>query len=245
MLYPSSTLTNNAVKSQRHPIDNKSGLTQKSPKSLIYRTAKTPRTPRIRRACVSPINVIISSLNMEDKSLAPITSNSFTQELQTLGPEEVDLLLNVNSVSYSLKLEPRVTLLDALREKLGLMGTKKACDRGECGACTVLVDNRRINSCMTLAVMHIGALITTIEGLAKDGELHPMQTAFIIHDAFQCGYCTSGQIVSAVGMILEESPKSEAEIREKMSGNLCRCGAYPNIIAAIQDVLEEIEHAAI
>lgn len=125
------------------------------------------------------------------------------------------------------------------------MGTKKACDRGECGACTILVNGRRINSCMTLAVMHIGAEITTIEGLAQDGKLHPMQTAFITHDAFQCGYCTSGQIVSAVGMILEESPKSEAEIREKMSGNLCRCGAYPNIIAAIQDVLEEMSDAAI
>ncbi|MEH1766937.1 MAG: 2Fe-2S iron-sulfur cluster-binding protein [Nostoc sp.] len=168
-----------------------------------------------------------------------------TQELKILGLEEVELSLNVNNVSYTLKLEPRVTLLDAIREKLGLMGTKKACDRGECGACTVLVDNRRINSCMTLAVMHIGSKITTIEGLAQDGKLHPMQTAFITHDAFQCGYCTSGQIVSAVGMILEELPKSEVEIREKMSGNLCRCGAYPNIIAAIQDVLEETKNAAI
>jgi xanthine dehydrogenase YagT iron-sulfur-binding subunit len=182
---------------------------------------------------------------MEDNSLAPITSNSFTQELKILGSEEVELSLNVNNISYSVKLEPRVTLLDALREKLGLMGTKKACDRGECGACTVLVDNRRINSCMTLAVMHIDAKITTIEGLAEDGKLHPMQTAFITHDAFQCGYCTSGQIVSAVGMILDELPKTEAEIREKMSGNLCRCGAYPNIIAAIRDVLEEMEDAAI
>lgn len=182
---------------------------------------------------------------MEDKSLTPITSNSLPQEFQILGPKVVDLALNVNDISYSLRLEPRVTLLDALREHLGLMGTKKACDRGECGACTVLIDGRRINSCMTLAVMHIGASITTIEGLAKDGELHPMQTAFITHDAFQCGYCTSGQIVSAVGMILEELPKSEIEIQEKMSGNLCRCGAYPNIIAAIQDVLEEMEDAAI
>ncbi|MBW4675832.1 MAG: (2Fe-2S)-binding protein [Desmonostoc geniculatum HA4340-LM1] len=182
---------------------------------------------------------------MEDNSLAAITSNSVTQELKMLSSEEAELSLNVNNVSYSLKLEPRVTLLDALREKLGLMGTKKACDRGECGACTVLVNNRRINSCMTLAVMHIGAAITTIEGLAQDGKLHPLQTAFITHDAFQCGYCTSGQIVSAVGMILEEMPKSETEIREKMSGNLCRCGAYPNIIAAIQDVLEEMEDAAI
>ncbi|MBC6434223.1 (2Fe-2S)-binding protein [Nostoc sp. HG1] len=182
---------------------------------------------------------------MEDNFLAAIASNSLTQELKILGSEEVDLSLNVNNVSYTLKLEPRVTLLDALREKLGLMGTKKACDRGECGACTILVNGRRINSCMTLAVMHIGAEITTIEGLAQDGKLHPMQTAFITHDAFQCGYCTSGQIVSAVGMILEESPKSEAEIREQMSGNLCRCGAYPNIIAAIRDVLEEMSDAAI
>lgn len=182
---------------------------------------------------------------MEDKSLTLITSNSLPQELQTLGPEVVDLSLNINDVDYSLRLEPRVTLLDALREYLGLMGSKKACDRGECGACTVLVDGRRINSCMTLAVMHIGASITTIEGLAKDSELHPMQAAFITHDAFQCGYCTSGQIVSAVGMILEELPKNETEIKEKMSGNLCRCGAYPNIIAAILDVLEEMEDAAI
>ncbi|MEH2416011.1 (2Fe-2S)-binding protein [Nostoc sp.] len=131
---------------------------------------------------------------MEENLLAPITSNSLTQELKILGSEEVDLSLKINNVSYTLKLEPRVTLLDALREKLGLMGTKKACDRGECGACTVLVNGRRINSCMTLAVMHIGTEITTIEGLAQDGKLHPMQTAFITHDAFQCGYCTSGQV---------------------------------------------------
>ncbi|MDZ8260352.1 (2Fe-2S)-binding protein [Nostoc sp. ChiQUE01b] len=182
---------------------------------------------------------------MEKNSLALITSDSFTPETKIFGSEEVELSLNVNNISYSLKIEPRVTLLDALREKLGLMGTKKSCDRGECGACTVLVNNRRINSCMTLAIMHIGTEITTIEGLAQDGKLHPMQTAFITHDAFQCGYCTSGQIVSAVGMILEESPKSKIEIREKMSGNLCRCGAYPNIIAAIRDVLEEMEDAAI
>jgi xanthine dehydrogenase YagT iron-sulfur-binding subunit len=184
------------------------------------------------------IKLLASALNMEENSLASITSNSLTQEFKILGTEEAELSLNVNNISYSLKLEPRVTLLDALREKLGLMGTKKACDRGECGACTVLVNNRRINSCITLAVMHTGASITTIEGIAEDGKLHPLQTAFITHDAFQCGYCTSGQIVSALGMILEESPKSETEIREKMSGNLCRCGAYPNIIAAIQEVLE-------
>jgi xanthine dehydrogenase YagT iron-sulfur-binding subunit len=181
----------------------------------------------------------------DEKLLDPITSNSLNQESKIMGTEQVELILNVNNISHSLKLEPRITLLDALREKLGLMGTKKVCDRGECGACTVLVNGRRINSCMTLAVMQVGTEITTIEGLAKDGELHPMQTAFINHDAFQCGYCTSGQIVSAVGMISEETPKSEAEIQEKMSGNLCRCGAYPNIVAAIWDVLEGNKNAAI
>ncbi|WP_414563930.1 MULTISPECIES: (2Fe-2S)-binding protein [unclassified Anabaena] len=179
---------------------------------------------------------------MVENSLTPTPAN---KEVQIFGPDEIDIFLNVNNISYSLKIEPRITLLDALREKLGLMGTKKACDRGECGACTVLVDHRRINSCMTLAIMHTDALITTIEGLATDGELHALQTAFITHDAFQCGYCTSGQIVSALGMILEEPPKSEAEIKEKMSGNLCRCGAYPNIMAAICDVLEGMKNAAI
>jgi xanthine dehydrogenase YagT iron-sulfur-binding subunit len=167
------------------------------------------------------------------------------EELKIFSPEGVEISLLVNDVSYSLKIEPRVTLLDALREQLGLMGTKKACDRGECGACTVLLNGRRINACMTLAIMHTDSEITTIEGLAKDAELHPMQTAFIKHDAFQCGYCTSGQIVSAVGMIAEQTPQSEAEIREKMSGNLCRCGAYPNIVAAIQEVVKDTENASI
>lgn len=174
-----------------------------------------------------------------------MSNKSSNEEVKTFSPEEVEISLLVNDASYSLKIEPRVTLLDALREKLGLMGTKKVCDRGECGACTVLVNGRRINSCMTLAIMHTNSEITTIEGLAKNGELHPMQTAFINHDAFQCGYCTSGQIVSAVGMICENIPRSQTEIREKMSGNLCRCGAYPNIVAAIQEVIEGIENAAI
>lgn len=179
---------------------------------------------------------------MAENLFSPITSN---EEMKIFPSTEVEITLNVNQVSYSLKVEPRVTLLDALREKLNLMGTKKVCDRGECGACTVLVNNRRINSCMTLAIMHSDAEITTIEGLASDGKLHPMQTAFIKHDAFQCGYCTSGQIVSAVGMILAENPQTEAEVKEKMSGNLCRCGAYPHIVAAICEVLEGMGDAAI
>jgi xanthine dehydrogenase YagT iron-sulfur-binding subunit len=160
--------------------------------------------------------------------------------------------LNVNGRAYTLQLEPRVTLLDALREYAGLMGTKKGCDRGQCGACTVMVEGRRINSCLTLAVMHDGETITTVEGLASNGVLSPIQRAFIEHDAFQCGYCTPGQLCSATAMLNEfgngtastvtadvrtrPSQLSDDEIRERMSGNICRCGAYANIVAAVRAV---------
>jgi xanthine dehydrogenase YagT iron-sulfur-binding subunit len=161
---------------------------------------------------------------------APVTPITFT--------------LRVNHSEHELTLQPRVTLLDALREHIGLTGTKKGCDRGQCGACTVLVNGRRINSCLSLAVMHSGDDIITVEGLAQaSGELHPIQSAFLHHDAFQCGFCTPGQLCSAVGLIDEhkkgpdaQEPLSEAVIREGMSGNLCRCGAYPNIVAAIREV---------
>jgi len=146
----------------------------------------------------------------------------------------VSVRLDVNGHDYDLALEPRVTLLDALREYIGLTGTKKGCDRGQCGACTVLVNGRRINSCLSLAIVHEGDEITTIEGLAKGDQLHPMQSAFIEHDGFQCGYCTPGQICSAVACVQEGHAKDDAEIREWMSGNLCRCGAYPNIVDAIK-----------
>jgi len=162
-----------------------------------------------------------------------------------LAQEKIALTLKINGVQHQLNIEPRVTLLDALREYLGLTGTKKGCDRGECGACTVLVDGKRINSCMTLAVMQMGKSIITIEGLAENEQLHPMQAAFIEHDAFQCGYCTSGQIISAVGLLAETQPKSDTEIREGMSGNLCRCGAYYHIVAAVRQVVELTENAAI
>jgi len=152
-------------------------------------------------------------------------------------PPFVDIALSVNGKDYALKLDPRATLLDALREHAGLTGTKKGCDHGQCGACTVLVDGRRVNSCLTLAVMKDGASITTIEGLAANGSLHPLQQAFIDHDAFQCGYCTPGQICSAAGLITEGKAKTPDEIRELMSGNICRCGAYPNIVAAIQQAM--------
>jgi xanthine dehydrogenase YagT iron-sulfur-binding subunit len=148
-------------------------------------------------------------------------------------PDKIAVSLFVNGVERQLKVAPWTTLLDALRDHLDLTGTKKGCDHGQCGACTVLVDGRRINSCLTLAVMKDGAKIITIEGLATDGVLHPLQQAFIDHDAFQCGYCTPGQICSALGLIAEGKAKTADEIRELMSGNICRCGAYPNIVAAI------------
>jgi xanthine dehydrogenase YagT iron-sulfur-binding subunit len=147
---------------------------------------------------------------------------------------EVDIVLEVNGKKRPLRVEPRVSLLDALRERLALTGTKKGCDHGQCGACTVLVDGKRVNSCLTLAIMAQGAKITTIEGLARGDTLHPVQAAFVAEDGFQCGYCTPGQILSAVALLAEGHAKSDAEVREQMSGNLCRCGAYPNIVAAIQ-----------
>ena len=148
-------------------------------------------------------------------------------------PEKRTVTLHVNGIDHKLSVAPWTTLLDALRLHLDLTGTKKGCDHGQCGACTVLVEGRRINSCLTLAVMKDGAQITTIEGLAQGGMLHALQQAFIEHDAFQCGYCTPGQILSAVGCVAEGHAGNEADIREHMSGNLCRCAAYPHIVAAI------------
>jgi xanthine dehydrogenase YagT iron-sulfur-binding subunit len=166
----------------------------------------------------------------------------------------VTVELRINGRDHTLALDPRTTLLDTLREHLALTGSKKGCDHGQCGACTVLLDGRRINSCLTLAVMHDGQAITTIEGLADGMNLHPLQALFVEHDGFQCGYCTSGQICSATGMLSEHQAGmpslvtadlsaplpalTEAEIRERMSGNICRCGAYPNIVAAIRQAAE-------
>ncbi len=151
---------------------------------------------------------------------------------------EVAVTLRVNGVDHQLRLDPRVTLLDALRDMLGLTGTKKGCDQGACGACTVLLDGKPVVSCLMLAAQADGRQVTTIEGLAQDGELHPLQRAFVRHDAFQCGYCTAGQLLSAVSLLAEGRAGSDEEIREFMSGNLCRCGAYPNIVAAIREVAE-------
>ncbi len=156
--------------------------------------------------------------------------------LETASAGSVTVTLKINGQSRRLQVEPRVTLLDALRERLGLFGTKKGCDHGQCGACTVHVNGRRVNSCLTLAVMHEDDEVTTVEGLAKNGELHPVQAAFLEHDAFQCGYCTSGQIMSAVALLKEPCGTDDNAIRECMSGNICRCGAYSNIVAAVRSV---------
>jgi xanthine dehydrogenase YagT iron-sulfur-binding subunit len=172
-------------------------------------------------------------------------------EPESMHPENVTL--TVNGRRHALDLDPRTTLLDALREHLGLTGTKKGCDQGQCGACTVIVNGQRINSCLTLAVMHTGDEITTIEGLEEDGNLHPMQAAFVRHDGLQCGYCTPGQICSAVALLAEHKAGwpsyatadvasapvlADAEIAERMSGNICRCSAYANIVSAIREVAE-------
>jgi xanthine dehydrogenase YagT iron-sulfur-binding subunit len=185
----------------------------------------------------------------------PILSARALGDSKSVAANLMPVQLNINGQAHSLSLDPRVTLLDTLREHLALTGTKKGCDRGQCGACTVLVNGRRINSCLALAVAHQGDEITTIEGLAKGDELHPMQTAFLEHDGFQCGYCTPGQICSAVGLISEAKKGSVSsatpdlrkdeieltadEIRERMSGNICRCGAYPGIVQAVQMVYRQ------
>jgi xanthine dehydrogenase YagT iron-sulfur-binding subunit len=158
---------------------------------------------------------------------------------RTVGPESVTIALRINDVERPVILEPRVSLLDALREHLGLTGTKKGCDQGTCGACTVWIDGRRVLACLTLAVAAEGHDVETIEGLARSDVLHPMQQAFIDHDAFQCGYCTPGQIMSAVKLIEEGHASTDEDIAEFMSGNICRCAAYPNIRAAIRQVRDD------
>jgi xanthine dehydrogenase YagT iron-sulfur-binding subunit len=165
------------------------------------------------------------------------------RDVQTMGEERASssgtrIMLKLNGAARQLDVAPWTTLLDALREYLDRTGTKKGCDHGQCGACTVLVNGTRILSCLALGIMNDGAEVTTIEGLAEGGALHPLQEAFVAHDAFQCGYCTPGQICSALGLMHEGRARTADEIRELMSGNLCRCGAYPNIVAAIQAAME-------
>jgi xanthine dehydrogenase YagT iron-sulfur-binding subunit len=178
------------------------------------------------------------SMNTQPGSARPATAQP------TPLPPKSRINLTVNGTLKQMEVAPWTTLLDALREYLGLTGTKKGCDHGQCGACTVLVNGTRINSCLTLAIMKDGAAVTTIEGLAQGEVLHPLQQAFVEHDAFQCGYCTPGQICSAVGLMHEGRAKTADDIRELMSGNICRCGAYPNIVAAIQQAMPAGERGA-
>jgi xanthine dehydrogenase YagT iron-sulfur-binding subunit len=192
-----------------------------------FRSSSNPT----RREIVASGVMVPIAMGLPSRAVAQSSTSSTT-------PETVSVNLTVNGATHALMIDPRTTLLDLLREHLDLTGTKKGCDQGQCGACTVLVDERRINSCLTFAVMYDSTQITTIEGIAAKGALHPLQQAFIDHDAFQCGYCTSGQICSALGLIAEGRAKTADDIRELMSGNICRCGAYTNIVAAIQQVME-------
>ena len=170
-------------------------------------------------------------------SAAPLAMASAPEDMQEGAEAATGVTLLVNGKKYEMgALEARVTLLDALRERLYLTGTKKGCDHGQCGACTVHVDGRRVNSCLTLAVMVSGKEVTTVEGLGQPGNLHPMQAAFVEHDGYQCGYCTSGQIMSAVALLKEPIGPSDEDVQHAMAGNICRCGAYPNIVAAVQQV---------
>jgi xanthine dehydrogenase YagT iron-sulfur-binding subunit len=171
-------------------------------------------------------------------SIAPVLGERQEQE-QSMSSESKDTIpvtLRVNGKKYDLRIDPRTTLLDCLREHLHLTGSKKGCDHGQCGACTVHINGRRVLSCLCFAAMYQGDEITTIEGIGQPENLHPMQAAFVTHDAYQCGYCTSGQIMSAVALLEEPCGPEDAEVKEFMSGNICRCGAYPNIVAAIQSV---------
>lgn len=192
---------------------------------------------RRRFAQLAIANATLAAIGRFDLKAKANKLAAGTSPAKTISRGAVSVELKVNGKSQRVgELDPRTTLLDLLRNHLNLTGSKKGCDHGQCGACTVLVDGKRINSCLALAVMQNGKSVTTIEGLASGDELHPLQEAFIEHDGFQCGYCTSGQIMSAVALLHEPCGKSDAEVRECMSGNLCRCGAYPNIIAAIQQV---------
>ena len=205
-------------------------------KTLIFRTRTS------RRHFLLQVTAAIAAFTLGPRflALARAAAAAATKTADLSTHDAVNVRLRINGKDYAIdQLDPRVTVLDLLRERLHLTGSKKGCDHGQCGACTVLINGRRVNSCLTLAVVNDGAEITTIEGLANGEQLHPMQAAFIKHDGFQCGYCTPGQICSAVALVKEGHAKDDAQIREWMSGNICRCGAYTNILAAIKEARDQ------
>ena len=200
--------------------------------SLTGRVSRRSFLSSLSAVGVAATAVPIAARAQTAPPMAPTANDTAVETIEGAIP----VTLRVNGKQLDLQIDPRTTLLDCLRENISLTGTKKGCDHGQCGACTVHVNGRRINSCLTLAAMHQGDEITTIEGLGQPGNLHPMQASFVKHDGYQCGYCTSGQIMSAVALLKEKCGPSDADVKELMSGNICRCGAYSNIVAAIQDV---------
>ena len=199
--------------------------------------SKQPLTPRVsRRFFLSSLGAAgLAATAPPLLAAAAVSEPAVTEQVEsTAATGAVPVTLKVNGKSYTLRIDPRTTLLDCLRENLNLPGTKKGCDHGQCGACTVHVNGQRVNSCLSFALMHSADQITTIEGIGQPGNLHPMQTAFVEHDAYQCGYCTSGQIMSAVAVVSESVGPTDDDVKQAMYGNICRCGAYPNIIAAVQ-----------
>lgn len=210
------------------------GMEMREPNSSLGRLSRRAFLGRVGAAGVGTATVAMTPLIAQASTAAPVAQAA--EPATSKIPGTVPVKLKVNGATHTAEIDPRATLLDTLRETLHLTGTKKGCDHGQCGACTVHVNGRRVNSCLTFAAMHQNAEITTIEGLGQPGNLHAMQAAFVEHDGYQCGYCTSGQIMSAVAMIKEPWGPEDADVKEAMSGNICRCGAYPNIVAAVQAV---------
>jgi xanthine dehydrogenase YagT iron-sulfur-binding subunit len=197
--------------------------------------------PETRRQFLKQFTVTSAAMTLGPQLISISSANAAEKATGASMENAVDVHLKVNGKDHALKLDPRTTLLDCLRENLHLTGSKKGCDHGQCGACTVHINGRRVNSCLCFAAMHEGEEITTIEGIGQPENLHAVQAAFVATDAYQCGYCTSGQIMSAVALLKEPCGPEDADVKEFMSGNICRCGAYPNIVAAIQSVRQNAE----
>jgi xanthine dehydrogenase YagT iron-sulfur-binding subunit len=210
-------------------IDDKSS---KEPTSSLGRLSRRSFLTHVGAAGVATAAAAVTPLAASAIAETPVSTENTAQVL----PGSVAVTLKVNGETHNVRIDPRATLLDTLRETIHLTGTKKGCDHGQCGACTVHINGRRVNSCLTFAAMQQNVEITTIEGIGNPGNLHPLQAAFVEHDGYQCGYCTSGQIMSAVAMLKEPWGREDHDVKEAMSGNICRCGAYPNIVAAVQSV---------